>query len=281
MSYTVYDKSKEQGAPIDLYEFKVGAKTYRYTNAEEDLSAPSTGADGAASMSNYVAVPIERQPVKTNGKFEKSQMQIKTPVTTDLSNTFLPYPPPYVVKVVLRQRHRTDPAGDAKVVWHGRVVSSGREGKEAVLTVDNTLLSFKRAGLRRNFQHGCPLLFGGKLCRADLEPYKKVISVRKIEDGKIVLDEQWFLPWTHEKFRGGTAEWTSDVGREARTIIATTENNFTVGGVLRGVEIGTQLTLTLGCRHDMADCRFYENINNYGGQPWIPFKNPVRQHPYW
>ncbi len=274
MSYTIYDQSKERAAPIDMYEFRVGTELYRYTNAE-------------SGFGGYVAVPISRQSVKTTGKFEKTSIQIRTPVTTDLSKTFLPYPPPGVVRVTLRQKHQTDPEDQAMIVWQGRIISSGRENKESVLTVDNTLLSFKRQGLRRNFQHGCPLLFGGEFCRADLEPYKKSIAVREMVDGKIILEKEWADPWGHERFRGGTVSWLSELGRETRTIIKTTPDDFTVGGILRDVKIGTVMELTVGCRHDMADCRFYKgsqaekNINNFGGQPWIPFKNPVVQHPFW
>jgi hypothetical protein len=269
MTFNTYDRDRERGAPVDLYEFICGPTSYLYTNAD----APILG---------YTPIPIQRQALKTNGKFEKTNLQIRVPVDTPLSETFLPYPPPYVVKFVLRQVHLTDPDSQPLVVWSGRIISSGRERNEAVLTADSTILSFKRPGLRRNFQHGCPLLLFGNLCRANKESFKKVIDVAEMLDGKIIVDAAWPLPWTHDKFRGGTLQWTSDLGTETRTIIATTPTSFTVGGALRGVDIGTRLNLYLGCRHDMDDCRAtFNNINNYGGQPWIPFKNPVKQHPFW
>lgn len=269
MSFSTYDRDEQRGAPIDLYEFKCGNQTYSYTNAEDRIGA-------------YLPIPIQRASVKTNGKFEKTNLQIKVPVNTPLSEMFLPYPPPYVVKVILRQMHKTDPAQQQLVVWSGRVLSSGRERGEAVLTVDNTLLSFKRPGLNRNFQHGCPLQLYGNLCKASKGNHSKNINVTQVEGGKIILNQAWPQPWTHDKFRGGTVEWNSDLGKEVRMIIATTPDSFTVGGNLRDVKEGTAMLLHLGCRHDMADCRTtFNNILNYGGQPWIPYKNPVKQHPFW
>lgn len=277
MTYTVYDRSQERGAPVELYEFHYGAREdqiYRYTNS------PKLIVNGGF---DYTPVPIKRATIKTTGKFEKTQLEIRLPINTPLSDMFLPYPPPQVVRVYVRQMHRTDPDAQAMIVWFGRIISSGREKNEAVLSCDNALLSWKRPGLKRNWQPGCPLLLYGPRCRADADEFKVIFQIVEVsEDGTLLFPENWWGQWSPAKFVRGTIEWDSEFGRESRTILAATAERVRVSGFQRGMKTGTEVTLYLGCRHDLADCRAtFDNVNNFGGQPWIPFKNPVKQHPFW
>jgi hypothetical protein len=275
MSFQGYDQDQELGAPVDLFQFVMSPTlSYFYCSADADLTIGGVV---------YKAVPVQRQTIKTSGKFEKTNLEIRVPVTTDLAGIFLPYPPPNVVRVIVRQVHLTDPDLQALAVWAGRVISSARANHEAVLTCDSTVLSFKRPGLNRFYQHGCGLLLYGSLCRADKGSHQvtfKPVSIT--DDALLIFPANWWLPWTHANFRGGTIEWTSSLGTETRTIIASEEAYIKVGGPLRDVTTDTELTLALGCAHDMDDCRnVFNNILNYGGQPWIPFKNPTKQHPFW
>ena len=275
MSYQGYDQDQERGAPIDLFEFVMNpGLSYRYCSGDTDIEIAG---------GTYKAVPVQRQTIKTTGKFEKTNLEIRVPVTTALAGMFLPYPPPNVVRVIVRQAHLTDPDLQALVVWAGRVISSSRADHEAIMTCDSTVLSFKRPGLNRFYQHGCPLLLFGAKCRADRATHEVTFKPTIVaDDGSLTFPANWWLPWTHEKFRGGTISWTSSLGRETRTIIQTDPAYIKLGGTLREVTTDTDLTLTLGCRHDMSDCRdTFNNIQNYGGQSWIPFKNPTKQHPFW
>ena len=277
MTYNLLDRSQERRAPIELYEFIYGASedmVYRYTNAETNQTAAGK---------TYTAVPIKRDAIKTNGKFDKTEIQVSLPIDTPLSDMFLPYPPPSVVRLYVRQMHRTDTDLEAPIVWYGRIVSSGRQGREAQLTCNNAILSWKRPGLNRKWQPGCPLLLYGHLCRADPDLFRVNFPVEDIaEDGTLIFPAGWHGLWAPEKFIRGTIGWTSQYGQEARTILKASANSVTFTGFIRDIEVGTELTLWLGCRHDMDDCRqTFDNIANYGGQPWIPFKNPIKQHPFW
>jgi len=274
MSFTGVEHSQEQGAPVELYEFKFGPQdgdVYRYTNAVKAL-------DGG-----YNPVPISREAIKTNGKMDKANVTIKVPVTLELANLFLPYPPPYVVRVTIRQGHLTDGAKEYPVVWIGRVLSAAREGNESKLTCENTTVSLKRPGLKRNYQHGCPFLLYGPGCTVDKDNFKYETTVEELlGSGRIKLPDNWFLPLSGPKFRGGTFEWDGPAGREIRTILKSDETSITLGGYLTGLTEGMAVTLYPGCAHNMTDCEeTFDNIVNYGGQPWIPFKNPVKQHPFW
>lgn len=275
MTYTILDRSQEKGQPVELYEFDFGgAQPYRYTNADTDIPGPG---------GNYRAIPIQRTNIKTNGKFEKTNMEIRLPVDSEISEMFLPFPPPQVVKLYVRQKHLTDPDGQAPIVWFGRVISSGREGRTAILTADNAILSWKRQGLNRNWQPGCPLLLYGPRCRADAQDHRVDFSIVDIDtEGHVIFPADWNGQWAPEKFIRGTIVWNSQYGTESRTIIKASATTVRFVGFTRDLEAGTPVTLYLGCKHDMDDCReTFDNIANYGGQSWIPFKNPTKQHPFW
>lgn len=277
MTFQAVDQSQERGAPVDLYEFIYGPTedmVYRYTNANQTLmSAGKT----------YNPIPIKRAAVKTNGKFEKHNVEIRMPIDIPLSDMFLPYPPPQVVRVYIRQRHLSDLDEQAPIIWYGRIISSGRQGHEAILTCDNAILSWKRPGLKRNWQHGCPLLLYGPRCRADPDDFRVHFAVEDIDaEGDLVFPPGWYGSWTPAHFIRGTVSWQSEYGQEYRTVLKSSMTGVTFTGFIRDIEVGTELTMWLGCKHDMNDCRnVFDNILNYGGQPWIPFKNPVKQHPFW
>lgn len=286
MSFIERESSPDRGAPIELYEFRYGPDiehAYRYTNARMPIS------DGPGPGGPFLPIPIKRDPIKQNGKMEKTSINVRVPVTTDISELFLPYPPAQVVRLRLWQRHLTDGDHQDLVTWTGRVISSARERNEAVLTCDNSILSLKRQGLRRLWQHGCPyLLYSPKMpdgsgCGADKASFTRSVTVVGLNpDGSIQFPADWNAPYPVKNFKGGTIEWTSPLGREYRTIIDTGDSWIKVGGFIRGVEADTEVQVSLGCGHDMPSCKdIFDNINNYGGQPWIPFKNPIKQHPFW
>jgi hypothetical protein len=278
MTFNSRERSVDDGAPIELYQFQYGPEeehVYRYTNCVRDIG------DGPGGV--YKAIPISREVIRTTGKMERTSLNIKVPITSDLANLFLPYPPPRVVRVTMWQRHLTDPDRQDMVVWAGRILSNARQGNEAVLSCDNTVLSMKRQGLRRKWQHGCPYLLFGPDCGADKSAHRRPIEVVGINaDGSLQFPVDWFLPYKLENFRSGTIEWTTALGREYRTIIDTGDQWIKIGGFLREIEAGTMVDIYPGCGHDMTSCReIFNNINQYGGQDWIPFKNPTKQHPFW
>lgn len=277
MSFEEVEHSQELGAPVELFEFKFGPQVgdvYCYTTADQPVSHAGK---------TFLPVAIKREHIKTNGKMDKANITVNVPVTLPLAYLFLPYPPPYVVKLTIYAGHRTDGENQYMVVWLGRVLSAARELNEAKLTCENTTVSLKRPGLKRLYQHGCPFLLYGSNCGVDKEDFKNEQTVVEVlPSGSIKLPDNWFLPLTAQKYRGGTIEWVGPVGKEIRTIIRTSNTTMAIAGYLTGIEAGTEVTLYAGCAHDRTDCKdLFDNIVNFGGQSWIPFKNPVKQHPFW
>jgi len=274
MTYIEAEQSKERAVPYELYTFTFGPNpenVYRYTNAVE-------------AIDDYEPIPIQRDQYKTTGKAERDQMNIRVPISAGIAQMILPYPPPHEVSVEIRQGHFDQ--GDAMVVWVGRLLSNAYEdGGAVVLTCESTLISLKRQGVRRRWQVGCPLLLyseGVGQCNANRDDFTVEAVVVDFEDSMPVFNPGWNGPWPIKQFITGMLQWTSQYGTEYRSIRQTTETKVIFNGPLRGVEIGMTVKLILGCNHRQKDCReVFDNILNYGGDPWMPLQNPVRNPNFW
>ena len=276
MTYQEIEASKERGAPYELYKFQYGPganDTYLYSNSVGDV-------DG---YENYTQLPIQRDQYKTTGKAERDQMNITVPASSELARMILPYPPPYEVYVTIYQGHFD--GGDPMVVWVGRLLSNAFERGTVILTCESTLISLKRQGARRRWQVGCPLLLysqGTGQCNANRDDFTVEAVVVGLIDNDPIFAANWFLPFAVEQFTHGMLRWVSPYGVEYRTIRNAQPTRLIFNGPLRGLEIGDTVQVILGCAHDPEDCKdVFDNILNYGGDPWIPLQNPTKHPNFW
>jgi len=277
MSFDSIERSTATGRPVELYEFRYGSAkdaVYRYTNADKDIT------DGGVV---YKAIPIRRETYKSSGKTDKTTMSIKVPENADISQLFTAYPPTQPVTVIMRAGHLSDGQKQYLAVWSGRVLSTAKNGNETELTCENTLVSLKRPGLRANWQYGCRHVLYGDGCKADQIKATRNTTVAEITtDGTIVLPHNWNAGTDFSYFNGGMLRWSTPNGTEYRTIRKCTETGLAFNGPLRGLEVGMDIAVILGCNHKTDQClAVHDNILNYGGQPWIPLKNPAKHHPFW
>lgn len=278
MTFNQFEQSRAAGDPIELYEFQYGPTTdmvYRYVNGSRNYTYQGK---------TYKAVPISREAIKTDGKLDKSNLTIRVPVNTDLSNLFLDWPPTQSVVIKIRAGHREDPDLGFLFVYVGRVLSTSRTEIETQLTCESALISMKRPTNKRNWQYGCPFALYSNQCKADKEAAKRTVLVTAIDDdGRLTLADGWYLPNEPTDFRGGLIEWDNpDLGREARQIKKAGATQMTIIGIVRGIAVGDTVDIFVGCGRNMDDCdKLHDNIQNYGGQPEIPLKNPITQHPWW
>jgi hypothetical protein len=87
--------------------------------------------------------------------------------------------------------------------------------------------------------------------------------------------------WTlldQNKFVNGFVEWQTAQGNlETRSILQiTATDTLLLSGFHTGLEVGDSITAVLGCQRNLDDCEnLHNNVNNYGGQAWLPVDNPL------
>ncbi len=286
MSFGAREASSEGGSPIDLFLFRYGqpdSAVLAFTDAEQDIAdAP---ADRPGLFVTYKAIAIERDEVQATGTMDRATIDVRTSDDSALADLFRLYPPSHVVTLVLRQGHAGDPDEQFLVAWSGRVTAFNSDENEARFTCEPISTSLKRIGLRRRWQRGCPHWLYGPQCKASKEAATETHVVLAVLGAQLTFAEDWTEDPRKAKFQGGLAEWTLGDGRnEIRTILRSNEDGTIIlGGPATGLEAGDSVALSLGCNHlagvalqPEGDCGpLHDNILNFGGQMWIPFKSPV------
>jgi len=275
MTFASYETSRDAGKPVDLYFFRHGsdpAAYYAYTDADFPLTV-----DHGDGPITYEAVPIRRGEISSTGTLDRSTLEVSTARDAELADLFRVYPPSQVVTLIIRQSHLDDPDEEFPVVWTGRIVSSSRKKDSSVsYSCEPVSTSMRRPGLRRHYQYGCPHALYGPQCSANKAAATVTATVDSISGTSVTLDTGWNA---HDvsKYLGGMIEWTNDDGQqEMRTILRVTGDTLSCSGILRDLDVGATISVILGCSQQLGDCKdLHNNIVNYGGQPWIPLKNPV------
>lgn len=274
MSFANIEQSANLGEPVQLFQFLYGpadSDVYCYTDAEQDI---------VWSGRTYKAVPIERSSVTASGTTDKSTLTVETEKDSEIAELFRVYPPSYTVRLIVFQGHLNDPAGEFLVFWSGKVLSCNFENSiSAKLTCEPASVSMQRVGLRRSYQYMCPHVLYGDQCRANKAAHTFGATVQSVAGRFVTLVGLLDLPLL---FEGGLAEWTTVDGRkEFRTILSqgvSTDGKsvLLLSGTAHTLEPGGVLLASRGCEHTMASCQnVFGNILNYGGQPYIPTKNPM------
>lgn len=277
MTFAAREQSRDQGHPIELYEFRFGPEVgsiRRYCNIANGFTF-----DGNL----YDPMPIQRSEITASGSLDKSAMQVRIPQDAYVATLFTGEPPSSVVTLIIRQGHLAD--ADFKVCWSGKVLGGEFEGKELALECEPISSSLRRSGLTRDYQYTCPLVLYGPQCRANKAAATSTVVVTSVSGVFVTLPSSWATVAKKPKYLGGIAEWVSDGRTHRRSIVNRSGDVLTLSNAPTGLVAGATLTLILGCNHQHGlfdadgDCKnLHNNILNFGGQWEIPLKNPIGVH---
>ena len=167
MAFDTYESSRHNGRPIKLFKFMLGPlpeDELRYTDAESVQAFESK---------DYQPIAISTGKMTANGTLDNSALTVNMQGNTELHNIFRIWPPSYVVGLIVYQGHSDDPDNQFLAAWGGRVINAAWPNNELKLTCEPTTLSFRRSGLRRNYQRSCPhALYGRRLTAITTPGYR-------------------------------------------------------------------------------------------------------------
>ena len=275
MTFASQEESRQLGEPVNLYLFRFGSGVndyFAYADCEESVSFNGI---------TFIPTPIDRANITSKTSLDKAELEIRTLQDTQLADKFRYYPPSEVVTLVIYQGHNLDPSNQWLAAWSGRVLGFKIEGNMAHYTCLPVSTSMQRPGLRRHYQYGCPhLLYGQGVGRCNANKAAATISrtVSALFSNAIELPDSWeSSPARKLKYANGMIEWTGAGQTERRTILdVQSDNLLLLSGPVRNLIVGATVNISLGCNHKMDDCAsIHNNIVNFGGQPYIPLKNPV------
>jgi uncharacterized phage protein (TIGR02218 family) len=262
MSYLTVEQSVQLGRPIELYLFTQGNQKWGFCSAALEV---------VHGLVTYSPSSIKRDRIKQSTDVFKNGLTITFPLDNKFAHQYIGFAPEEVTTVTIFRNHLTDTSNEFIIYWKGRVVGGSTNEQEIRLDCESVYTSIKRPGLRAKFEYNCRHALYGKGCLLDKENFKYVSTVNSVTGG-LVVAVGGATSFADGHFSGGILKAFNGV---TRFITAHTDNNITISRPLPELASGQAVTLYPGCDHLRATCKDkFNNLDRYGGFPWIPTRNP-------
>lgn len=259
--------------PKELYRFVEGSSIWTVTSA--DSSEVYNG-------ETYVPVTIGRSEAESKNELSRANIQITVDLDNEMGRRWLRNVLDEVVSLTVFSKD----GAEVSVVWKGRLSSVRPEETAITLIFESIFTSLRRPGLRAKYQRSCPHALYGRGCFLNKNDWAITGAVTNVSGNDVVIPVADTYPDGH--FTAGMIEAPDGT---LRFIVAHTGNSFRLirpldplsedfsrsGYGLGYGEFYGALTVRFfpGCDRTKETClNKFNNIDNMGGFPFIPIKNP-------
>lgn len=266
MSYEASEQSIAAGKPIELHDLHNAAtgEHWRMTTSTEVITYQTY---------DYESDVIGRSDLELGPNHEINAVTVNFGRSNTFANQFIPGPIDGIVTDTIYRGHE----GEWVTFWHGTMVSIKFDGN-AVGTArfEPRTSSMPRVGSRRRNQRLCDHALHDSGCRVNDAAYRAAGTITNISGLDItaaIFDTQADGWWVAGKFVFGTAK---------RLIKAHTDSVITIDRTISSLAIGDDFDVYPGCNHSPTICNSkFGNKLNYGGNEFLPTKNPYKQNILW
>lgn len=267
MTFSQRESSEYDGQPIEIYKFQRDTRIWRYTSADEDkLVAGQT----------FSAIPINRGNIEQTLEMARSNLTIKISKDAPFCFQFRGSPPTSLITFTLQRYH--EGLADYITTWIGRVVNVRFTEREAELRCEPVYTSLKRPVLRMRYQTTCPHVLYGDACRVNRVSF--AVNATLGTNGGNVIYSTDFSAFADGYFTGGYIDWDNGFDVQRRFILSHTFDHIEINLPFAGIMGGDLMVAYPGCDHLLTTCNSkFSNVDNYGGQPFYPGKNPFLGSP--
>lgn len=270
MSYIASEYSVQSGDPIYRFLFIQGATEYRYTSAAH-FSGDSGG--------TWEPVSLDMSEITQTNELSKDSVKIKIPRDNPFAQLFLGGVPEQITSITIFRGHAGDLSEEFEVSWKGRVAGASATGDTLTLECENIFTSMRRSGLRARYQKNCRHALYGRGCNLNDYDFAVAGVVTSISGFLVTIEDLIDSSITDGYFTGGMIENADGFLRYITNHSGTQLTLMRPFSVLEDEVSGSagtaNVTLYPGCDHSKTTCKNkFNNLNNFGGFPWIPGKNP-------
>lgn len=260
MSYSGVETSVAQGAPVELYEFIQGLDIWAYSSSVDEYTHLGR---------TYRPGAITRDRIKQGPDAAKNDLKLTFPRDNPFASQFLGFAPDEVTTVTIYRGHAGD--GEFIAYWKGRVIGASISGNAITVDCESVFTSIRRPGLRARYEYTCRHALYSVGCGASAAAYEVPGSVGSISTDGALITIPAASGFPDGYFTGGILAF----GSQRRFITHHADVSITISRPIPDMPGGASINLYPGCNHDMATCQNkFDNIDNYGGFPWIPIRNP-------
>jgi hypothetical protein len=248
---------------IELYAFEGASVGFFLTPHEFDVNINSI---------LYKHCPIERSPLSLGAEAAKSALELTIPPDHDLVRYLLQAAITGETTAVHLRLALRSSSGDNWTVsgtrWMGRVLGVEVGDDAASIRCESAQVSLKRIGLRRLYSRTCSHVLYSAACGAS--PISASANVSSVSGRTVTLSGG--VP---ASVSGGLAGGWLQTPAGTRYMIVSESGSSVELLYPADIAVGTSVVLTVGCDHSTATCASrFNNLDNYGGFPFIPSKNP-------
>lgn len=256
MGYTENEQSATSGEPVELYAFRQGVTYYTYTSSESTINY------GGKS---YEPEIIGRGSIQMSTNSLKNVVEIEVDRTNEFGLQYRYNPPEELIELTIFRGHGTD----FVTFWKGFVRVVKFTSKSILISASPKTSSLKRAGLMRKFQRTCSYPLYSTRCTVSKSAYEKTGTIISV-DGRDV-EATVFGTEADGWFTGGTFE----SGDYSHLIVNHVGTTITLSHAIRTLASDDSFSAYPGCNHSSDHClNKFSNKDNFGGQEFIPTKNP-------
>ena len=261
MSYSAFENSKDSGSVVELYEFVQGTQRFYYSSSENPI---------AFNGFTYDPFSAKRNSIKQTNDVFKDSMALTFPRSDAFAKQFLGFAPEDVTTLTIRRGHYGDVANEFITYWKGRVVGAKTSDNHVTIDYQSTCTTIKRPGLRARFEYTCLRTLYSRSCSVNKELYRLNGLVTTVAGAAVTVSGCSLM--ADGFYTGGLV--ISDSGA-TRFVISHIGDNLILSRPISGLVGNTTMVVYPGCDHLKETCLAkFNNLNNFGGFPWIPSRNP-------
>jgi len=261
MTFKSVETGRNTGKPFQLFTFRAGDTSYRYTTADKIITIDT--------LQFLPDQPMESAEIKETNVDDKGKLNFKVMRNHDIANLFL-ISSPRAISLTIQAGHE----GESELVniWTGRVVAcEWGEDDQATLSCESATTILQRSGLPYKFGFTCQhtLYRGG--CTLDIFANSILTPVGSVAGYSVTIPA--IIGQPDNSYNGGLL-----VKNEVDYRMITSFDSVTgTVGLIRPFEdlvAGEVIRVALGCNRSKERCIELGNFENFLGFTTIPNRNP-------
>jgi len=256
MAYDTYEESVAQGQPVELYKFVHDLQQWLYCTGLNEITY---------NGQLYTPEMLNRGEIKQSENAFDREVNIEVSRNNDFAQEFIPAPLEKKTAVTIFRGHNNE----FITFFKGFVKVVAFSDKTATIKCVPITSSLKRVGLKRKFQIQCAYPLYSVGCTVNKESFKVTSTLASVSG--LNVTSAVFATKADGWFVGG--EFVCNNAR--RLILEHTGSTIKLSATIIGMSASDSFTAYAGCDHCLETCNDkFSNKLNYGGQPYIPTKNP-------
>lgn len=258
----------------DLYRFTEGTviNTFTSSNEAEVYTSPS-----AAGPETYVPKIMGRGEISDKAQPTKGSLDITFPLNDDFAQHLLNSGLDSIVRLDIYSK---DEAEVFRTEWRGRLAKTAPKDKEMTVTFESVFSANRKVGSRRVFQRTCQYAVYGPGCTLSLVAFLTAASVTAMSaDGRTLTvpaaaakPDGYYLAGVLQMPDGSMRYITNHVGS---TLVIIRSSDILNAAFALANPVAVHIAK--GCTQLQPTCgdSDFNNLNNFGGFPFMPLTNPI------